>query len=71
MKIQQIQLFLKERPVDTVQQPGYIYICENSASHKGGKIQAAAWQDPSAPPTQLSRKKKRVREREGEKAQDC
>ena len=52
MKIQLIQLFLKETPVDTVQQPGYIYICENSASHEGGKIQATAKQDPNAPPLQ-------------------
>ena len=52
MKIQLIQLFLKETPVDAVQQPGYIYICENSTSQEGGKIQATARRDPNATPPQ-------------------
>ena len=61
MKIQYIQLFLKETPVDAVQHPGYIYICENSTSHEGGKIQAAARQDPNAPPQEEPGRKKGVR----------
>ena len=36
--------------MDTVQQPEYIYICENSTSHEGGKIQAAARWEPNTPP---------------------
>ena len=38
--------------MNAVQQPGYIYICENSTSHEGGKIQAAAKWDLNAPPPQ-------------------
>ena len=46
LKIQQIQLSLKERPEDTGQQPDYIHTCENPVPGERGKIQATAWQDP-------------------------
>ena len=41
--------FQKDRPEDTGQEPDYIYTCEKPAPRKGGKIQAAARQDLSAP----------------------
>ena len=50
LKIQQIQPTLKERPEDTGQQPDHIHTCENPAPREGGKIQAMARQDQSAPP---------------------
>ena len=56
-----IQLFLKERPEDTVQQPGYIYVCKNSASHEWGEIQAMALRDMNAPLLQLPGGRKGVR----------
>ena len=71
LKIQRIQLFLKERPVDTVQQTGYIYICENSAPHKGGKIQAMAWRDRAPPHTPAPWWEERSQSGKGVGAQDC
>ena len=46
LKIQQIQLALKERPEDTGQQPDYIHTCENPVPGERGKIQDAAQRDP-------------------------
>ena len=40
-----------ERPENTIQQPGYIYICKNSASHKKGKIQSRDLEGPEHSPT--------------------
>ena len=53
--------------MDAVQQPGYIYICENTTSHKGGKIQAPARRDPNAPPAQNPAGRKEL-ERGGSKS---
>ena len=45
LKIQQIQLILKERPEDTGKQPDYIHTCKNPAPGERGKIQATTRRD--------------------------
>ena len=67
LKIQQRQLFLKERPEDTGEHPDHIHTCENPVPLKGGKIQALAWRDLSTPHPS-SRREERSQSKEGEGA---
>ena len=66
LRIQQIQLSLKERPEDTGQQPDYIHTCENPVPGERGKIQTAAQQDtrPLTPAPRGRRGDREGRERE-------
>ena len=61
----------KRETKDTVQQPGYIYIWENSASHeKGKRYKATTWRDLSTPPTPAHRWEEKNQSEEQVEAQD-